>query len=106
MCCPRWTSCDLRSPVQGGERLSQCSPHGATRRKLLPGAESRPPYAPDRHRVLTVDLLHRLNVSIQLRVSIQIRRAGPLQHIARAGRGGSSDGGYSQHEYAGPQLDI
>lgn len=37
-------------------------------------------HPPDGHGILAVDLLHGLDVGIQLRVTVQVGGAGPLQH--------------------------
>lgn len=39
-------------------------------------------HPPDGHGILAVDLLHRLDVGVQLRVPVQIGGAGPLRHSA------------------------
>lgn len=44
------------------------------------GAGGRQAHPPDGHGILTVDLLHGLDVSVQLRVTVEVGGAGPLWH--------------------------
>lgn len=37
-------------------------------------------HPPDSHGILAVDLLHGLDVGVQLRVPVQVGSAGPLRH--------------------------